>query len=141
MKKTRIINKTKNFIISENAEIAKSALSRMKGLMFSGPKDMILEGKKDSFVESAIHMCFMKYPIDVLWVNSDLEIVDISNAVPLNIFRPETIKFYAPKRKAKYTIEIGAGKITGTEVGDKILFESGLESGIKKFKKVKKSEG
>lgn len=127
MKKTKIINKTKNIVLSENAQIAKSAFSRMKGLMFSGPKDMVLVAKKDSLRESEIHMCFMKYPIDVLWVNSELEIVDECHAEPVNIFKPETLRFYKPKVKAKYTIELGSGKRKVTDIadiGDRILFES-----------------
>jgi len=130
MKKTKIINASKNIVLSENAQIAKSPFSRIKGLMFSCPNDMVLVAKKDSLIESEIHMCFMRYPIDVLWVNSKFEIVDKCSAEPVNIFKRETLRFYRPKVKAKYTIELGSKKKKVTDIadiGDKILFEPEIE--------------
>lgn len=119
----KIVNKNKDFVISDNAHIADSLLSRFLGLMFSKPKDMILVSPREDVVCSSIHMLFMKFPIDVLWLDSRMRVVDIKKKIlPLDIFKRKTWGIYKPRNPAKYVIELGNGKIGNTEIGDEIEF-------------------
>ncbi|MFT6068557.1 MAG: uncharacterized membrane protein (UPF0127 family) [Bacteriovoracaceae bacterium] len=61
--------------IALNAKEASSMLSRMKGLMFS--KEM--KGFDGLFIKpcNSIHTFFMNYPIDVLFLNKEMEIIKI----------------------------------------------------------------
>ena len=121
----QIIYKTKNFVIGNNAALGDTFLSRAKGLMFSKPKDMILVSPKESIKHSSIHMFFMLYPIDVIWLDRRLRVVDIKKGLPpLRLFKISTWRVYKPKKPAKYVIELGVGKTKETDIGDEIVFES-----------------
>lgn len=120
----KIVNKSKDITISDNADIANSFFSRLRGLMFSQPRDLVLVSKGESIAYSSIHMIFMKFPIHVLWLDSRMRVVDIKKKIlPFNIFlKRKTWKIYKPKKAAKYVIELGKGKLGTTEVGDEIGF-------------------
>ena len=62
-------------------------------------------------------MLFVFYSIDVLFLDKDKGVVELKED-----FRP--FRFYTPKNKAKYVIELPDGiiKKTGTKLGDKISF-------------------
>jgi len=119
----RIVNETKNAVISENSETVYSLLSRARGLMLSKPRDLILVSPKEDIISSTIHMLLMRFSIDVIWVNSRNRVIDLRKDVkPFNPFKPDTWKSYKPKNPARYVIELGVGKIGDTEIGDKIKF-------------------
>ena len=119
-----VINVTKDSVLSENARLSKSFFSILLGLMFSRPADMVLEMKRDSILGTEIHMFFMKFPIDVIWVNSKMKVVDVKKGVPPARFSDlKTIRFYKPIKPAKYVVELGTGKIGNTEIGDTIGFK------------------
>ncbi len=126
----QVVNKTKNEVISSNIETACSILSRIRGLMLSKPKDLILVSPREDITSSAIHMMFMLYPIDVIWVSSEQMVVDLKKKIPAyNPLKPRTWKTYKPKTAAKYVIELGRGDLGNTEIGDKIRFlHAGSES-------------
>jgi len=118
----RIINHTKDRIISDSTTLCQTFLSKGRGLMFKKKlefgESLVLMGKKDSITHSEIHMFFVFFPIDVLWVNSQGQVVDLrTNIKP---FTP----LAAPKKPAKFVIELPAGMIerTQTEQEDKITF-------------------
>jgi uncharacterized membrane protein (UPF0127 family) len=123
VKTVEIHNETKGHKISQKAELRDTFLGRFRGLMLSKRKDIILAGKKDSTLDSTIHMMYMLYPIDVIWANAAMEVVDIKTAVPpFNPLKPKTWKMHAPKNPAKYVIEITVGDVKDTAEGDKIRF-------------------
>lgn len=121
--RVQIINKSKNFVVSESAEFASSLFSRLRGLMLLQKKDIVLISPKEDIASSSIHMCLMKFPIDVLWVNSDMVIVDIQRRIlPFNLFDRKTWRIYRPKKAAKYVIELAVGNSDGTEIMDLVEF-------------------
>ncbi len=75
----------------------------------------------DSESKPGIWMYNMKFPIDILWINKDLSIVDIKeNLQPCkNIF---TCDISYPKAESKYIIELNAGyvKSHNIQLGTKI---------------------
>ncbi len=122
----RILNETKKIVLSEDAAYARSFYSRALGLMLSKKKDLILVSPNEDVVSSTIHMALMRYSIDVVWVDSEKKVVDVrKNIPPLGLLRPATWRTYAPKKAAKYVIELGRGCAEGTETGDEISFSGG----------------
>ncbi|MFH1721515.1 MAG: DUF192 domain-containing protein [Candidatus Altiarchaeota archaeon] len=93
------------------------------GLCSRKKRDLILKSQKEDIVSSAIHMFFMLYPLDVLWVNSSKAVVDLKKSVPYaNPLKPKSLRIYKPRGPARYVIELGVGSIGRTEIGDKLEF-------------------
>lgn len=98
-------------------KVCDTFLSRLLGLMFTKavPKDggIILDGRRPSRVNSAIHMFFMNYPITVLWLSPDLVVVDKAPAKPW-------VPAYIPKAPARYIVELHAARLDDFSVGDQL---------------------
>ena len=67
--------------------------------MFSKKSKQILVFINKKEVNTPIHMLFVFYPIDVIWLNSKKEVVRIKRNL-----RPFT--FINPKVKSKYILEV-----------------------------------
>ena len=65
-----------------------------------------------------LHMFFVFYAIDILFLDKELKVVEIKEN-----FKPFSL--YFPKRKAMFIIELplGIAKKAGTEIGDLVNFE------------------
>ena len=103
--------------IIKNVRTAKTPFERMKGLMFeeSGKFNyaLVLEMPREARIESSIHMMFVFFPIDVLFLNKEKEVVDKATVQP---FLPN----YTPKKAAKYVVELPVGKAKSVRLGSKI---------------------
>jgi len=110
----KIINKTKNTVIAEEYICADSLLKRLKGLL--GTKALKTGQALILDPCNSIHTFFMKYPIDVIFVNRDNKVVKIITSIPP--FRLTGIYF-----SASYAIELPANTIKPTEIslGDSLL--------------------
>ncbi|HEX6287996.1 MAG TPA: DUF192 domain-containing protein [Herpetosiphonaceae bacterium] len=115
---SRIVNTTRGTVLASRAEWARSFWARLRGLMFrSSLPDgggLIIEPN------SSVHTFWMRFPIDVVFVDRQNRVVGLTPAMPPN--RP-----YAGARRARSTIELPAGVIaaTNTQIGDTIAFENG----------------
>ena len=112
----KIINKTKKTVVSSKVTVNKSFISKAIGLMFSkNPKTLIFHFNKEKKVP--LHMFFVFFPIDVLFVNKDKKIVEIKEN-----FKPWA--FYNTKSKAQYVIELPTQSInkSKTKVKDQLEF-------------------
>ena len=111
----RVVNKTRNSILAENAVIADTSFKRVRGLL---GKSGLGEGEALVLKPcNSIHTFFMSFPIDVVFVDSQKRVAKtISNMSP---FRISGIYF-----KANLTIELPAGTIskTSTQPGDLLEF-------------------
>ena len=90
------------------AEIADDTIKRTKGLMFR--KSLAeKEGMLFVFDEENYHtfwMMNMSFPIDIIWINKEKKVVDITkNAQPCKIICSTT---YRPKERAMYVLEVNA---------------------------------
>lgn len=65
--------------------------------MFLKKKTIVLEFKKEKIIP--LHMLFVFYPIDILFLNKNKEIVEIKQNL-------KPFAFYTPKNKAKYIVEM-----------------------------------
>ncbi len=111
-----IRNATKKRIIADAHYDFKSPFSKALGLMFAmNPKNLVFYFKKEKIIP--LHMFFVLFPIDVLFLDKNKKVVEIKEN-----FRPFTC--YTPRAKAKYVIELskGAVKKSKTEIGDIISF-------------------
>lgn len=102
-------------------EIADSNEERQRGLMF---RETLDRGKGMLFVfeEEGKHVFWMKntlIPLDIIWINSDMEVVYITNAVPCIT---EECLTYGPEEDALYVLEVNSGVSgeIGLEVGARI---------------------
>jgi len=106
------------------AEIADTNLKRIKGLMFRKalPEN---EGMLFVFEKEDYHtfwMMNMSFPIDIVWINKDKEIIDIvKNAQPCRIsctsFRPKNIALYVLEVNANFTDK------RNIQIGSKVEFD------------------
>lgn len=105
-----------------NVEVADTPELLQKGL--SG-RDILADDKGMFFVFPTIdrHKIWMKdmnFPIDIIWVDENFNIVDITQNVSVNSF-PNT---FSPSVKAGFAIEVNAGFVSknGIRIGDTIVF-------------------
>jgi uncharacterized membrane protein (UPF0127 family) len=100
-------------------ELADSFMSRFLGLMFKNNLEggLILKlPSSRSRHGSAIHMFFMRFPLDIIFADSNKKIVDMVSIEPW--------KTYTPIAPAKYVIEMKKGSINNfnLEIGDELDF-------------------
>ena len=99
-----------------------SFLCRLRGLMFrtSLPVDegLLLEIRRDSRMDSSIHMFFVPFDLAVFWINSQMCVVD---KVIAKSWRPA----YFPGKPARYTLELHPDRFIDYSVGDTVEFQNG----------------
>lgn len=116
-------------VLATNVELADSTLSQAKGLMFrsSVPDDfaLVMEvGGGGLFSLTAgpprqsVHMLFMRFPIDVLWLDGDRVVKNarLSPWTGIGVARADRI------------IELPAGAADGVTVGDTVRVDGIDES-------------
>jgi uncharacterized protein len=112
-----IKNTSKKSILAKESVICKSIFSKAKGLMFSKrikDKGLVFIFSKEK--RHSLHMLFVFFPIDVLWLNKKKKVVDMKEN-----FKPFSL-IAKPKQKASYIIELPTGTIKNTRIKDKISF-------------------
>lgn len=96
-----------------------SFLCRLRGLMFRPhlPHDegLLLVEKRDSRLDTSIHMFFVPFDLTVVWINSQMTVVD---KILAKSWKPA----YFPKSDAKYTLEIHPDRWADYEIGDQVTF-------------------
>jgi uncharacterized membrane protein (UPF0127 family) len=102
------------------ARYCNSFLCRLRGLMFVKelPKGMglLLVQSRDSRLDSAIHMFFMRMDIAAVWISDAGEVVDVRHA---RRWSPGIV----PQKPARYVLEIPLANRNEYRVGDKVRFE------------------
>ena len=110
----RIENETRGTVIAERCRVASSAVDRSVGLLRT-PEVLPGEGL---FIERSpsIHMFFMRYPIDVVFVDKQLRVTKV-------VSRLKPWRIVAWARGARDCIELRAGALegTGTMKGDQLV--------------------
>ncbi len=113
-----VLNKSKGINLGK-LDLADSFLSRFMGLMFrkDPEKGLILKlPSTRSRRGSSIHMFFMRFPLDIIFLDADKKIVDMVSIKPW--------KTYTPKAPSKYVIELEEGSVIKykLEIGDEMDF-------------------
>ncbi len=109
------MNRTNGAVLAEEYGLCSSVMKKARGLMFSRQRSLVFPFDSERIVP--LHMLFVFYPIDVLFLDKDKRVAEIKEN-----FRPFT--FYTPKQRAKYVIELPAGVVseTHTKTNDYIDF-------------------
>jgi uncharacterized protein len=107
-----------------NVEIADTAKERAQGLMF---RENLGESEGMLFVFEGenYHSFWMKntlIPLEMIFINENLEIVDIKHAVPCKI---DPCANYRPAEPAGYVLEVNEGfsAENGISIGDRVLMD------------------
>ncbi len=94
--------------------------SRLRGLMFrsalAAGEGILLVERRESRLDTSIHMFCMAFPIAAIWLDARFRVVDTCLAKP---WRP----FYAPRVPARYTLETSPELLKKIAVGDELIFE------------------
>lgn len=113
----RVYNQTRKAVLISRARMANSFWSRLRGLLgttsLKAGEGLILAGEK------SIHTLFMKFPIDVVYINKQHIVVrTTTNMVPYRLG-----PFVS---QSAYVLEMPVGTIeqTSTQVGDHLSLES-----------------
>ena len=110
-----IKNTSKNKVLSSKAKYAKSLFSKALGLMFKDEGDYGLVFNFYIENNKSVHTYFMKFPIDILFLDSNNKVTKIYKNV-----KPWRSNVFG---KGKYVIELPAGKSFNTQIGDVIRFK------------------
>ncbi len=98
-----------------------SFLCRLRGLMFRSSlphnEGMLLVEARDSRLDTSIHMLFVFMDLAVIWINSEYAVVD---TVLARTWRP----VYAPRKPARYILEIHPSRINEFKIGDHVEFQN-----------------
>ncbi len=115
-----IINLSTQSPIQIQARWCDSFFSRLKGFTFrkniEPSEGLVLVEKRDSRLDTAIHMFFVFTDLSVTWVNTDMTVID---SVIAKAWHP----FYAATKPARYVIETNTKLHGYFKTGDKVSFE------------------
>lgn len=119
IKHNTILIKEKTNKKINNLKFADTFFSRFKGLMFKKKLDYVLVLKPahmKSKRASAIHTCFMRIAIDIVFLDENKEVFEIATLKPW--------KFHSPKKGASYILEMKKGSVEKYKIaiGDKLDF-------------------
>jgi uncharacterized protein len=107
-----IRNLTRRKTLAKDFKICRSLWSKARGLMFCRKRALVMVFERDELVP--LHMLFVFFPIDVLYLDSSKRVIEIKKG-----FCPFT--FHTPKKRARYVVELPAPSGLSNE-GDKIAF-------------------
>lgn len=113
----RVLNVSRNTQLADRARRADSFFTRFKGLM--GVTVFEVGDGLHIVPCTSVHTFFMKLPIDVIFLDANSTVVDVARA--LLPWRVSRVYF-----QARSVLEVPAGVVegTGTQIGDRITFES-----------------
>ena len=77
---------------------------------------MLLVQRRESRTDASIHMLFVGMDLGVIWLSKSRIIVD-------KILAKSWKPFYAPKKPARYVLEIHPDRLPEFELGDELSFE------------------
>jgi uncharacterized membrane protein (UPF0127 family) len=96
-------------------------LSQLRGLTFRPhllrDEGLILVGKRDSRLDSSIHMLFVRFELAVIWIDSTMKVVDKVLAKP---WRPA----YFSGRAAKFVLEIHPARLGEFDIDETVEFKN-----------------
>lgn len=102
-----------------SARYCESFASRLRGFTFrrriGEHEGLVLVERRDSRLDTAIHMLFVWTDLAVVWVDSGYRVVDV---VLARAWRPA----YLPARPARYVVELSPTRLTDFHIGDEVEF-------------------
>ena len=115
---TRIINQTKQTVIATEGRIADTVVSRLVGLL-NRPSIAQREALVITQCRS-IHMLFMRFAIDVIFVDGHDRIVGLVRNI-----KPFCISPYFWQARSAIELPLGVIDQSQSEIGDKVVIAKG----------------
>jgi uncharacterized membrane protein (UPF0127 family) len=113
-------------VIAENVEVAEGFFHKMRGLMLRGslPRNSCLLMIFEKPGKHGIWMPLMRFPIDIIFLDSQKKVAGLHKRVRPISFRKRTWRVYYPEKHAKYVIELPAETVKRKNIaaGDRIVF-------------------
>lgn len=111
----RVTNESKGALIASRVKVADSMSARLRGLL--GTVSLPVDQGLWLTPCRSVHMFFMKYPIDVLFLDEQGMVLSQSTLAPWSVSSWE--------RRAAGALELAAGTIerTKTQVGDRLTLK------------------
>jgi len=116
MKRVKVLNRTRATYLAADAELADGLFTRFAGLMLRN--GLPEAGGLVLMPGGAIHMFFMRFPLDVIHADKDGKVLRILHGI-----KPWRIGPIV--RRCRIVIELPAGTVerTGTVEGDVVVLE------------------
>ncbi len=116
----RLRHRPTNTTLLTNVRWCDTFLCRWRGLTWRGPlaegEGLVLVEKRESRLDTSIHMFFVSFPIAAIWLDARFRVVDTCLAEP---WRP----YYASKAPAQYVLEASPTLLQKIFIGDELAFE------------------
>jgi len=116
----RLVNRTKGITLATRIKFCRTFWSKALGLMFRRgirpDEAFIFVNSQSGRARAAIHMFFVFFPLAVIWLDENRQVVDKVLARP---FRP----WYAPSHPALCYVEGHPRLLNEVDLGDEIGFE------------------
>ena len=113
-----IVNK--GILLADDVKFNDDIFSKTRGLMFSRPlkkgQALVLVADHESVMETTIHMMFVFFSIDVVWLDQNKVVVDMRKNVWS--FTP----LITPRKPAKYVVELPKNTLHHIKIGDQFQF-------------------
>lgn len=112
----RISNTSKNTVLATDCSVAGTFLKRFMGLM--GKK--VLEKGSGLIITpcNSIHMCFMKFSLDVVFIDSSNTVVHIIEEI-----KPWRVSKLVSKAHSVIELPVGTIAASETQPGDRLEFK------------------
>jgi uncharacterized membrane protein (UPF0127 family) len=115
-----IENKTKKQDGQFRLKYCDTFLTQFRGLMFRSRllphEGLVLVGTRNSRLDSSIHMFFVSFDLTVLWLNTDMKVVD-------KVLAKSWHPMYFSKQPAKYVVELHPERWGDFDLGDEVQFK------------------
>ncbi len=116
-KQVYVINQNRMIESPPRIRYCDTFLTQLRGLTFrprlSRDEGLLLVGTRDSRLDSSIHMLFVAFDLTVVWINTEMKVVD---KVLAKSWRPA----YFSKHPARYVLEIHPDHWADFEVGNTV---------------------
>jgi len=115
-----IKNKSREIKSPPRIKYCDTFLTQLRGFTLrtrlSRDEGLLLVGTRDSRLDSSIHMLFVFFDLTVIWISSDMRVVD---KVLAKSWRPA----YFAKQPARYVLEIHPDRWGEFEIGETVQFK------------------
>lgn len=119
-KQITIENKSRKIDNLPRIRYCDTFLTQLRGFTFHPrlalDEGLLLVGTRDSRLDSSIHMLFVSFDLNVIWINSNMQVVD---KIIAKSWRPA----YFSKQPARYVLEIHPERWGDYEIGDTVQFK------------------
>ena len=111
----RVTNQTRNTLLGDKVALADGFFTRFKGLM--GVTQLPVGEGLHIVPCTSIHTFFMRIPIDVLFLDKELNVVDLRAAMPA-----WRMSRYYPSARSVLELPAGTAEAAQTRPGDRLVF-------------------